>query len=438
MKDRPAEQCRHFSCDTLIAFEGEGRDRRVVFGKNSDRPLTEAQPLSCASAQTHAPGSTVRCQWLTIPQAERTLAVVGSRPWWMWGYEQGLNSAGVAIGNEAIYTRDEVPSIGLQGMDLVRLGLERGETARAAKRVITDHVERYGQGGSSTYPGGSDATELYQNSFIIGDADEAFVVETSGRRWVSKRVTSSVAIANLVTITDDWDEASPDVEGHARQRGWWNEAPGVKLDFRRAYEDPEMRGVTETRYAQSCRFLDRGEVSVQAMMRHLRDHFEGGTVYLPKARAEASRPLSVCLHPEDREGATAASMVVDLTAARRRPIAWCSMATPCSSVFIPIPVGEPVPAAWTTGGEEHDDRSLWWLMRALAEAVRRDYASLTPLVQSELFPWEDELVREAYADPGSSARELEERTAGLLARRAALLDKIAAQVPSRSGSRVPV
>jgi secernin len=437
MNDGPAEQRRRFSCDTLIAFEGEGRDRRAIFGKNSDRPLAEAQPLTCTSARAHVGGSTVRCQWLTIPEAEKTLAVVGSRPWWMWGFEQGLNSAGVAIGNEAIYTRDEVPSIGLQGMDLVRLGLERGETARAAKRVITDHVERYGQGGSSTYLGSADATELrYQNSFIIGDANEGFVVETSGRRWVSKRVVSGAAIANLVTITDDWDEASPDIEEHARQRGWWNEPPGVKLDFRRAYEDPEMRAVTETRYAQSCRFLDLGQVTLQAMMRHLRDHYDGGTVYVRAAAVEKPRPLSICLHPEDREGATAASMVVDLTAARRQPIAWCSMATPCSGVFIPVPVGEPVPSAWTIGGEQHDERSLWWSMRALAEAIRRDYVSLTPLVQSEWFAWETELVRETYADPDSSAQKLEERTARLLARRGALLDQIDAHKPARSGSGV--
>jgi len=405
----------------------------VVFGKNSDRPLTEAQPLTCVGARVHAPGSMVRCQWLTIPQAERTLAVLGSRPWWMWGFEHGLNSAGVAIGNEAIYTRDEVPSIGLLGMDLVRLGLERGETARAAKRVITDHIERYGQGGSSTYLGGHDASELrYHNSFIIGDAEEAFVVETSGRRWVSKRMTSSTAIANLVTITDDWDEASPDLEEHARRRGWWNKSPGVKLDFRQAYEDRDMRGVTETRYAQSCSFLDRGEVSVPAMMRHLRDHYEGGTVYLGASHGGVTRPLSICLHPEDREGATAASMVVDLTAARRKPVAWCSMANPCTAVFIPIPVGEALPAAWTIAGAESDDHSLWWSMRALAEAVRSDYESFTPLVQAEWFAWEDALVRETLADPDSSGLKLEERTARLLERRAVLLNQIGARSPLRA------
>jgi secernin len=190
MNTAPSRRAPAFSCDTLVSFSGTGSDRRVVFGKNSDRPWTEAQPLISVPAATHPSGATVRCQYLTISQASETLAVLGSRPWWLWGFEQGVNSAGVAIGNEAIYTRDEVPSVGLLGMDLVRLGLERGRTAAEAKRVICDLIEQYGQGGAAIYL--SDAR--YHSSFIIGDADEAYVLETSGRRWVSKRITSSAAI----------------------------------------------------------------------------------------------------------------------------------------------------------------------------------------------------------------------------------------------------
>ena len=80
----------------------------------------------------------VRCTYLEIPQAPETLGVLGSRPWWIWGFEHGVNACGVAIGNEALHTREMPAETGLLGMDLLRLGLERGRTADDAKRVITD------------------------------------------------------------------------------------------------------------------------------------------------------------------------------------------------------------------------------------------------------------------------------------------------------------
>jgi dipeptidase len=312
-------------------------------------------------------------------------------------------------------------------MDLVRLGLERGEGATAAKRVITDHIEGYGQGGSSVCPNDPHLGDSrYHNSFIIADTDEAFVLETSGRRWVSKRVTSNTAIANLLTIADDWDECSPDVEEHARRQGWWDEPFDVKLDFRCAYEDRAMRVNTEARYAQSCRFLDRGDVTLSTMMNHLRDHFEGGTVHVDDSSADVTRPRSICLHPETWANGTTASMVVDLAAARRQPTAWCSMATPCTGVFIPVPVGESLPTTWSIGSDEQDRNSLWWSMHDLAEAVQADYTLLTPIVQTEWLRWEAELIAQACAEPDSSRARLEEHTASLLARRDALLDRMIA------------
>jgi secernin len=414
---------RLFSCDTLVARAASGAPS-TIFGKNSDRPCDEAQPLEVAPGATHPTGSYVRCQYLTIPQQRQTLAVLGSRPWWLWGFEQGVNEAGVAIGNEATYTRDEVPETGLLGMDLVRLGLERGATAREATSVIIDLLETFGQGGDSVYTKGF--TARYHNSFIVADSREAYVLETSARHWVYRRTSASTAIGNLLTIEDDWDDASDGIETYAREQGWWWGPPGRKLNFRLAFEEPTMRLHTHDRYEASRRFLTNSEpdASVRAMMRHLRDHFASGTVHTPET-PDSPRPRSVCCHPGRFDSATAASMVVELRADQSAPIAWCSMATPCTGVFLPVQVGSNLPASMLIGGGEEDDASLWWAMRALAEIVDHDPKRLTPPVQRLWGAWEDELLAATAADPASAARNLNARVEELLDRRSQLIETLA-------------
>jgi secernin len=419
---------RLFSCDTLVARADSGPPR-TVFGKNSDRPRDEAQPLELVPRQTHPAGAYVRCQYLTIPQSRETLAVLGSRPWWLWGFEQGVNEAGVAIGNEAIYTRDEVPETGLLGMDLVRLGLERGATARDALITIIELLERYGQGGNAVYSNGF--TARYHNSFIVADANEAYVLETSARHWIYRRTTTSTAIGNLVTIEDDWDDASVGIETYAREQGWWWGPPGRRLNFRLAFEDPAMRTHTQDRYEASCRFLARtgSDISIRGMMRHLRDHFDGGTIHTPET-PDAPRPRSICCHPGRFASATAASMVVELTAGQSPPIAWCSMATPCTGVFLPIAVGTDVPAPMLVGGSARDDDSLWWAMRKLSEVVDHDPAALAPGVQAVWGPWEEELLAATAAEPVSAVRELDARVEALLDRRSQLMETLADTAPA--------
>lgn len=140
------------SCDTFVIVGGKGGGDApgTLFFKNSDRPSEEEHEVVCLPATDYAAGAVVQCTYISIPQVSRTHAVVLSRPRWLWGCEMGANEHGVVGGNEAVGSAlaDELgEDERLLGMDLLRLALERGSSAREAVDVVCSLLETHGQGG---------------------------------------------------------------------------------------------------------------------------------------------------------------------------------------------------------------------------------------------------------------------------------------------------
>jgi secernin len=160
-------------CDTMAATGPATVTGRTIFAKNSDRERNEAQFLDLQPGRRYGRGAILRATYIAIPQASATYATLLSRPFWIWGAEMGVNEHGVAIGNEAVHPRlPPQRRAALIGMDLLRLGLERGASAAEAVTVITSLLEAHGQGGSCGHLG----RRYYDNSFIVADAREAFVL----------------------------------------------------------------------------------------------------------------------------------------------------------------------------------------------------------------------------------------------------------------------
>ncbi len=340
-------------CDTFVIV----RPGRVLFGKNSDRDPNEAQVLSWVPASDHAPGSQLACTWRSVPQVERTHAVFLSRPFWMWGAEMGANEHGVVVGNEAIFTRESMQRDGLLGMDLVRLGLERGASAAESADVICELVETFGQGGRCSY---EDAGFSYHNSFLIADHREAWIVEAAGKRIARKRLDEGVyAISNDVTL--------PELRSiRDRIRPW----------VARAHLRQER-----------VRCLATNVDSVEDAMAVLRDH--GGENALPRYSRHTGAMSAPCMHAGGwLVGAqTTGSMVSEL-----RPIGVTHWATgtsaPCLSVFRPVSVDNPRDVGSPTGTPGD---SLWWrfeqvhrlLLRA-DTARREEYFADRDAVQAQI------------------------------------------------------
>jgi secernin len=158
-------------CDTLVAVGPAA----TLFAKNSDRPPTEAQVVEALPGRS--PGGRLATQYLEIADAGAA-AVLGSRPVWLWGLEHGVNVHRVAIGNERVWTVDDPDAAppALVGMDLVRLGLERGRSADEALEVMVGLLEAHGQGGVADAARG----EAYWSSFLVADPTGAWVLEPIG------------------------------------------------------------------------------------------------------------------------------------------------------------------------------------------------------------------------------------------------------------------
>jgi len=156
-------------------------------------------------------------------------------------------------------------------------------------------------------------------------------------------------------------------------------------------------------------------------MRHLRDHYESGMVHTPGRLESDPQGWSVCMHPGPGVAATAASLIAELPADPAIPMTlWCSMGTPCTTVFIPIPFGGELPDCLTKGTGQFDPASLWWAMKAVGDTVMEDPVRLTPIVQAHWGPWEAELLAAWAADRAGIAPRVAELVAEIFRRLPAL------------------
>lgn len=324
-------------CDTLVALP-PATVSGVVFGKNSDRERNEAQGVERYPARVHAPGEMVQATRVAIPQVRRTRAVMLCRPCWMWGAEMGANDAGVVIGNEAVHSvraPNREPS--LLGMDLLRLALERAGTAAEACAVIAGLLRAHGQGGNC----GHLHDHFYQNSFLVADAREAFVLETVGREHEVAPAAGIRTISNAYSL------------------------PGMRLH---ADTMREEAGDGPGRCARTAGLLaeSEGRIGPLDAMRALRDH---GAEAGPGWHPEATRGRSVCMHagPGERRSQTVGAMVSELRV--EGALHWFTgTAAPCTSIFKPatvaaLPFHGPAPSDRADGG------SLWWRHERLHRAM---------------------------------------------------------------------
>ena len=389
-------------CDTVVALGSVTADGVTLFGKNSDREPNEAHQIVRIPAADHAPGSTVKCTYLEIPQVEHTYAVLLAKPFWMWGAEMGANEHGVTIGNEAVFTKvpyDKQP--GLIGMDFLRLALERSTTAREALTLITQLLEQYGQGGNC----GFQHQLFYHNSFIIADPRDAWVLETAGKQWAAVQVKDIRTISNGITIGHEWDEASADLVPYAIDRKWCRSRDD--FDFARCYSD-----FVYTRFSachdRQCRSTEvlaaqKGRLTLEAIMHALRDH--GPQANREWTPAAGLRTVTVCWHAgfgPIRGSQSVGSMVSHLAPDGQTHFVTGTSA-PCTSIFKPVWLDADLPDMGPAPTGTYDAAALFWQHEVLHRATLRDYATRAALYSDERDELEQRFIAGALTCANRSA-----------------------------------
>ncbi len=359
-------------CDTLTALPPTTLSGHALFAKNSDRERNEAQVLEVSPARTSPHGARLKLTYVEIDDVEATHACLLSRPFWMWGAEMGANACGVVIGNEAMHSIVAAQKAkALTGMDLVRLGLERGATAAEAVQVITRLLEQHGQGGDC----GHLNPFYYHNGFIIADPHEAYVLETVGRWWIVEKVAGARSLSNAFSIGRTCHGISPDLLAHARAEGW-TDADG-QFDFAGRLIDPVKDAGTfgRGRCSRAAGLLAaRGQaITLADMVAVLRDHgaeADGDPDWSPAK----TRVRSICMHAASgaRRSQSVTSMASDLTPGRTTH--WMTgTSAPCLSLFKPVVMGVNLPAHGPAPTDQFDPASLWWRHERFHRAALNAY-----------------------------------------------------------------
>ncbi len=353
-------------CDTMVVVE----PGRVLFAKNSARDPNEAQLIEWHPGRGHPTGARLRCTQVSIPQVERTNAVLLSRPWWAWGAEMGTNEHGLTIGVQPVWTTGPRRHQGLLGIDLVRLALERAATAEEAVEVVTTLLSRHGQGVAGARRGGHHA------SLVLADRREAWVVETAGDRWATERVRHGVrAVSTSLTIPALADE-------HADPRRAW----ATEADARR----------------ERCEHLARRARGVRDLMAALRDHGldeDGAPLHTPRWSRLNGAMAGPCMHAG---GLVTSAQVTGSWVAELRPDGvahWTTgTAAPCTGLFKPVAVDHPVPLG-PSAEDRYDPRSPWWRHEVRHRRLLLDLDVLLP----DVAPRRDALEERWLATPPPSS-----------------------------------
>jgi len=288
------------ACTNYLITKGASADGSTMITYNADAPGF-MEPLRFHRPADYKEGDSLEIyEWDSgkylgkILQVKHTYRVIGNMNEWQ-----------VSIGETTFGGREECRDTNgiLDYGSLMYIALQRAKTAREAIKVMTDLVAEYGYYSSG-------------ESFSVADPNEAWILEMLGKGgkekgavWVARRIPDGYVAAHAnqarirEIIENDTDNCmySKDVKAFAKKMGWWN-PDSAEFSFADVYAplDPGALIFCEGRvwrffsqvapsqnfdwhywraykgYKPYPLFIKPDKkLSVQDVMKLMRDHFEG-------------------------------------------------------------------------------------------------------------------------------------------------------------------
>jgi dipeptidase len=388
-------------CDSVVVLGRATADGLTLFGQYSDADPRRGHTPCRTVSRSFTPGEKVFTQYLELPQARQVYAVLGRRPSGVWGYESGVNEHQVGAACVRLRPALRCNRPGLLGTDLVRLVLERSRNARQAVELLTDLVERYGQGAFPNCP----ADAEHDNAFLIADGAEAYAVETAGTHWVYQEIREVRVVSSVRIVRQDWDRISHGLASLAFAEGWWPE-DGSKLDFSGALgENPRDHEAALRRWGQATMLLleQSGHIDAAFLRRILHQQAEE----LPEERPAVQPPHhAVWWRPL---AAVTTSMIAQLRSDYSRlPVIWWAVGLPGAEIHIPLFLGGDLPASVVSGSAASGTGDLATRLRDLGDRLGGG-PQLSPRVRERFAALQTRLDQDAeeYAAEGAAFQQRE-------------------------------
>lgn len=381
------------ACTTILIGRALTADGSVIHAHNEDMGNDAVGRLWAVEATLSREGESLRVPYVELPRAD-TLG------YWASGNAQGaaglgtseevlpydsvlvgLNQNGVSMSCNWAYSKEENrEGEGIRRYAIRQILLERATSARHGVEILGGLIEEHGQAdwGGLVYH--------------LADTREAWVVETTTRNWVARRVRDDEihVTANRFRIGSVYDLSSPTLASHAVANGWLESADD-ELSFSKVYGRPgKMDQAYDTRREERAARLLHGKAGVitpEDLFVVLRDRYEGTELYTPPQRQPVWRDdleKNPKLHRTISTNLAQSTFVAHLRGDRPvhfGAVMWFGIATPSYAGYFPLYAGGgSVPAEFSRSALEDSGDSAWWLFRRLQRSADPEYARAYPSI----------------------------------------------------------